>query len=76
MIWPIRKVVNERDDSCSKLLIRDHDIFGFLCVDSDSRGIWAPRFDRELGAAVADMLFAFINAWNNKNKPDQVVAGQ
>lgn len=67
MIWPIRKLTDKSELARKDKLADHHDIFGFLCVDSESRYVWANRYDSEVGAAVADMLFAFMDTWFQRN---------
>jgi hypothetical protein len=64
ILWPIRKLQGEREGDPHRDLLRDkHDLLGFLCIDSASRNVWSDRYDSEVGAAVADLLYAFLDAW-------------
>lgn len=72
IIWPIRKLVGKKYGPARREpLLERHDIFGFLCVDSESRYVWASRYDPEMGAAVADMLYTFMDTWF-KNREREV----
>jgi len=41
--------------------IKGVDVVGFLCIDSESRGVFDPRWDVQLGLAFADALFHPLN---------------
>lgn len=50
MVWPIRTFdTTQRNIDESKFI-------GFLCVDSEHRNVFSPRFDKSLGLAVASQL--------------------
>jgi hypothetical protein len=61
-VWPIRKTLtpaiqqNKSPEECQVLL-------GYLCVDCKTRDVFQDRYDFHLGAAFADTMFSFIQAW-------------
>jgi len=64
ILWPIRKLVLEDQGEVHReRLIDKHDLLGFLCIDSPSRNVWTSRYDGQIGAAVADFLYAFMDLW-------------
>ncbi|MDD5063909.1 MAG: hypothetical protein PHQ35_04005 [Phycisphaerae bacterium] len=68
ILWPIRKLLKPTESTPHrKTLIETHDVLGFLCVDSASRNIWTSRYDAEIGAAVADLLYLFMDKWLENN---------
>jgi hypothetical protein len=64
ILWPIRKLLKPITNSLHREpLIETHDVLGFLCVDSASRNVWASRYDTQIGASVADLLYLFMDKW-------------
>lgn len=61
ILWPIRKL--KPIPSHREVIVENHDLLGFLCVDSSSRNVWSNRWDVEIGAAVADFLYTFMDNW-------------
>jgi len=53
MVWPIRRM--QTNDGAL-----EPDVLGFLCVDSGARGVFNRRYDFEIGAAFADVLYVYI----------------
>jgi hypothetical protein len=65
-VWPIQK----RDDTNQ----RNHDIVGFLCVDSLETNIFDERFDFDAGACVADSLYTLLTQMRRKLSPTAVTS--
>lgn len=59
IVWPIRykRRNNENND-------RDADLYGFLTIDSSSRNVFSDKYDVDMGAIVADSLFATLDAYS------------
>lgn len=55
IVWPIRAPAQNDQPS----------IIGFLCVDSLTRGIFEPRYDKDFGAVVADMLYNLLSTYRD-----------
>lgn len=70
ILWPIRKLKMDQDcvPPSDNNLAEGHHVLGFLCIDSRSRNVWEPRYDSEIGAAVADLLYSFMNTWFNEKE--------
>ncbi len=52
IVWPIR---------CKTFGQEKFELFGFLCVDSMATDVFNEETDVELGACVADMIYAYFN---------------
>jgi len=55
LVWPIRKRRNSPDRDSP-----DHDLIGYLCVDTMARHTFWDRYDTEIGAAYADTLYQML----------------
>jgi hypothetical protein len=65
MVWPIKMLGQ------SSNLHDDHEILGFLCVDSPSKNVFVERYDFEAGALVTDALYMFMKAFFDSNSPTE-----
>jgi hypothetical protein len=73
-LCPIRKLAGGDFGEVPKdSLSEGHHLLGFLCVDSWGRYIWSRRYDPEIGAAVADYLYVFMNTWFQENFDEEAV---
>jgi hypothetical protein len=62
IVWPIRKSLPKMGQSVGALH-EDHDILGYLCVDSSTKNVFEERYDFGLGAAFADTLYSLLRTW-------------
>jgi hypothetical protein len=66
IVWPIHKAVSNRYAAKDLDAITDeHDLLGFLCVDTLEIDVFDRNQDSQLGAAYADMLYVVLKAWFN-----------
>jgi hypothetical protein len=64
ILWPIRKLLDKNQGRAHRqTFVEKHDVLGFLCIDSASRNVWSSRYDGQIGASLADFLYAFMNLW-------------
>src|SRR5207249_8901276 len=56
IVWPIRRLGVESQ------LHPEHELLGFLCVDSASTRVFVHRYDFEIGALIADALYMYMKA--------------
>lgn len=69
IVWPIRKQLSNRDLATKmRSALPDHHLLGFLCVDSSSPGAFIDA-DFEIGAAVADSLYAILLPYLGSSQP-------
>lgn len=61
IVWPIKMLGHPSD------IHDNHEILGFLCVDSPARNVFVERYDFEAGALVTDALYMFMKAYFEAN---------
>jgi hypothetical protein len=61
IVWPIR----------GKTTSKKPEIIGFLCIDSKTRGVFNRRYDKDVGALVADALYSILRAYRNSIEEDE-----
>ena len=71
ILWPIRKLVGEKYGLPEDSAIPDHRVRGFLCIDSWEKNVWWDRYDSQIGAAVADLIFILMDAWLDPKESPQ-----
>jgi hypothetical protein len=75
MVWPIHKVLNAPPDATAATISPDHDLLGFLCVDSLATNIFQRDVDYGLGAAYADMFYTALKV-RKEHRPRSVPEGE
>lgn len=63
MVWPIRKEL-EGESSEIDTIHKRQDLYGFLCIDSESAEIFDNKHDTQVGAIMADILYTVLSAWD------------
>ena len=60
-VWPIRKALpSGAEFENGSSWHPNHDVFGYLCIDTQARNVFNERYDLSVGAAVADCLYPFL----------------
>ena len=74
IVWPIRYVLTRSETEVAQgAQFRDQDLYGFLTVDCNARNVFEERYDVQLGAALADSLFAVFDMYRRARQAARTI---